>query len=152
MLVHVDTATLDLSRQGLPGTGNIHLSFGNLDFPETEWSDFVIVILGWWLEAVTRLLDDGTGVLLRFMDGPLGVMLEPTSQVDRWRATARRNDVPYPDLPEGMEISRLELIASLREAARTVLDECNRRGVESPDIQELATGLGALAKAEKDHR
>jgi hypothetical protein len=150
LTVLVDPETLDTRTS--PATGKIHVRFGDVAFPDTDWDDFVVVVLGWWLEEIRNLIWGGSGAQMWFMDGPFIVTLEPIPQVDRWRATAKfsgaTSTAPYGEFPVGVEISPGELIASLARAARTVLTECNRRGVNSLDVQNLAAGLDALVKAE----
>jgi hypothetical protein len=52
-------------------TGEISVRLGNEAFPDARWNDFVVVIMGWWLEEIHKLT---TGVAsisyCRFMDGP----------------------------------------------------------------------------------
>jgi hypothetical protein len=142
LTVVVDLDTLD-TKTSL-ATGKVHVRFGDVDFPETDWDDFVVRVLGWWLEDVRKLTEKGVGVLLSFMDGPFAIRLEPSTQVDRWRATALWQEAPDQDLPQGIEIDPRELTASLGEAARAVLAECTHRGVNSPDLRNLASALSAL--------
>ena len=145
LTVVVDLATLDTKAS--PATGEVHVRFGDVDFPGTDWSDFAVVVLGWWLEQITDLLEQRARVQMKFMDGPFAVALEPSPQDDRWRATALYDGAPYRDLPQGIEISPSGLTASLRDAAHAVLAESNRRGVESRDVRRLATSLEALTQA-----
>lgn len=59
-----DLATLHQSAHGSI-TGNLEARIGEFVFPGPGWSDFVVIVLGWWLE------DRGEqSVELRFMDGP----------------------------------------------------------------------------------
>jgi ParB-like nuclease domain len=63
----VDPDSLELSRGSI--TGKIHISNATCTFPEPEWNDFVVVVLGWWLEAAAEVSGrQGTEGLLRFMD------------------------------------------------------------------------------------
>lgn len=145
LTVFVDLATLDTKSS--PATGKLHIRFGDVDFPDSDWDDFVVVVLAWWLDAVRKLIEEGVGVLLMFMDGPFTVTLEPSTQLDRWRATAQRHGAPYPHVPEGIEINPRQLTASLGEAARAVLGECDRQGIKSLDVKNLAAALDAFALA-----
>jgi len=145
VIVLIDLETLDTKTS--PATGKVYFRFGDIDFPDGDWSDFVVRVVGWWLEDVTKLIEEGVGVILRFMDGPFAVRLEPSTQLDRWRATAQYHDAPLRELPEGMEVDSTALTVSLREAGRALLAECNRRGVESRDVKNLATALDAFELA-----
>ena len=54
-------------------------------FPDNKWDDFVVIILGWWVDAALALF---TGqeklVVLYFMDGSFQVNLEGGSS-DIWK-------------------------------------------------------------------
>lgn len=57
-------------------TGVIYFDFGDFQFPEIRWNDFVVVIVGWWIEAMLRLSNGLTRIEdLKFMDGPLKVRI-----------------------------------------------------------------------------
>jgi hypothetical protein len=145
LTVLVDLTTLDTKSS--PATGKVHVRFGDVAFPERDWDDFVVRVLGWWLEDARKLIEEEVGVLMSFMDGPFAVRLEPSTQLDRWRATAQQHDAPDPELPEAVEINPREFTASLGEAARAVLGECNRRRVKCRDVKNLAAALDAFATA-----
>lgn len=51
-------------------TGEVSVRLGNRPFPDAHWNDFVVVIMGWWLEEFLKIV---TGVVTtcscRFDDG-----------------------------------------------------------------------------------
>ena len=62
----------ELSRSGQGSiTAPIYFSFEGFYFPENRWSDFVVVVLGWWLQSLAKI-ENGweTTVEFDFMDGP----------------------------------------------------------------------------------
>ncbi len=58
--------------------GVIYLDLDTRAFPDAQWSDFPVVILAWWIDAVGPLLSGPTrSTELRFMDGPFWVEVAP---------------------------------------------------------------------------
>jgi hypothetical protein len=64
-----ELATLHQSAHGSI-TANLEVRIGEFVFPGAGWSDFVAIVLGWWLEALQTLIRGEQSVELRFMDGP----------------------------------------------------------------------------------
>ncbi|MBO0950617.1 hypothetical protein [Fibrella forsythiae] len=65
----------------LSSSGNIHgvLYFETSDkiFPDTDWNDFVVVLLGWWVESAINLKQGlSKQERLRFMDGPYSILVK----------------------------------------------------------------------------
>lgn len=57
-------------------TGVLFLDFEGFCFPSEGWTDFVVVMARWWMEAVGRIeRGDAEQVELTFMDGPYWVEL-----------------------------------------------------------------------------
>lgn len=74
MQVIVDPSTIKVSKSSKLVTGSICIVNGSMAFPETNWDDFVNVLLLWWSEELFRLTCGAARkVKLRFMDGPFSV-------------------------------------------------------------------------------
>jgi len=57
------------------------LHVDELRFPDSRWTDFVVVILTWWCSGLSRLLaGERDPIDVRFMEGPYLVVLGPISQ------------------------------------------------------------------------
>jgi hypothetical protein len=69
VLLRCDLATLHQSAHGSI-TANLEARIGEFVFPGPGWSDFVAIVLGWWLEALRTLIRGEPSAELRFMDGP----------------------------------------------------------------------------------
>src|SRR5437762_807203 len=70
---HVIVAADPKGFQRLPAGrvfGPIHLQVQDTIFPNTSWTDFAVIILHWWLEAITRSGLQTSTDRLAFMDGP----------------------------------------------------------------------------------
>jgi hypothetical protein len=110
------------------------------DFPETQWSDFVVIILAWWFEGVRELHRGAAEVELRFMDGPLlfRVALEEPM---RYKISCIINTLQGEDSFGEWRTSRAHFDASLHEAALAILAECNHRGWKSRDVDVLQAAV-----------
>jgi hypothetical protein len=126
-------------------TGPIWLRHGGRDehasdFPEVNWIDFPVVILGWWLERLDALGNGGTEC--SFMDGPFEFTVS-----DLGNALARvccferriRERVPVADFQTHVSLLR----ASLRSAAESALAECDRREWSGSDVERLRARVRA---------
>ena len=138
-IVEVDTSTLERS-SNRSITGIITIRAGGVSFPDTRWYDFPVIILSWWLEPVSSVLQDKTRVWnCRFMDGPISVRLEQQHE-DSWTLLGLRND----RVEFTTSVSCRAFIDSLLETARQVLRECQRRGWQSRDVQTLDSAVKAI--------
>jgi hypothetical protein len=72
-----DTATF---RKGASGniTGQIAVELGGVAFPAADWSDFPVIVMGWWLEALHSLYAQRRDCQTDFMDGPFHLKLSVT--------------------------------------------------------------------------
>src|SRR5262245_41276912 len=68
-LIRYKVASLRRSTRGTI-TGSVHVELGPFAFPDRGWSDFIVVIFTWWLEALRKLVSGERRIELLFMDGP----------------------------------------------------------------------------------
>jgi hypothetical protein len=132
---------LDLSSVYQSGSGSIlgaiRLDLEGTAFPSEGWTDFVVVILGWWIEALRGLLDPrGRRATLTFMDGAYEVVIH-TDRSGRATYVAMAG---YGDdgkvLAEG-PLDLRDAATGLARAARALHTACVERGWESNDIYGL---------------
>jgi len=66
-----------LAVTGCNAIGDIHCELSRgVRFPATDWNDFVVVVLGWWIAQVLPLRCGFEGEAeLRFMDGPFRIRI-----------------------------------------------------------------------------
>src|SRR3989442_7692954 len=124
VFVRVNLASL---QKRLNITGEIWLQLGDFDFPSESWSDFPVIILSWWLDALDGLLSrsNRTSEFL-FMDGPYSFKI------------ARDNDECFLQCirdPHGANESLWQgavnpdnLLAQIHSAASNVVEQCRRAG------------------------
>ena len=119
-------------------SGRVWFAAATGAFPDEQWSDFVVVLAGWWLQAVSDLWASG-GAELLFMDGPVRI------QATRLRSglvelLGIEDRVPRRELPLG--VLRIDVLgAEVRSFADEVLEACDAQGLESRDVEELRQRL-----------
>jgi hypothetical protein len=64
-----DTDSIQRRKSGVV-VGCLYLTDGQFCFPHESWTDFPVVVLGWWLEALTKSQLQRSAEALSFMDGP----------------------------------------------------------------------------------
>jgi hypothetical protein len=132
----VDASTLAMSSHGSI-TGIIAVRTDAASFPDTRWSDFPVVILCWWLEPVSRILQGKTRVWdCRFMDGPIVVRLEHQRD-DTWTLHGIRNDCTE----LSATVSCRAFVHSLLDTGRHIVRECRQRGWQSRDLEALDSAV-----------
>lgn len=134
----VEASTLRLRKTTI--TGRIHMALDAVAFPEEDWDDFVVIVLGWWCAALSGV---GTSVDLDFMDGSFRARL---SGRDPGVWNLRLEGRPQDEILKGI-VEKSATRASLLAAATQVLDECAERGWRTDEIRELAERREALAAA-----
>lgn len=128
-------------------TARISIQIGDFLFPGEGWSDFIVVILGWWLQATCQIrAKSDKCAYLQFMDGPYRIFIktidenhsslicleERHTEIDKYRSIVKTNDL------------RNELV----RISRKVVSLCDKKGWDSDDIDvlikeiEIATGSG----------
>ncbi len=141
LAINVDTKSLERSPSGSI-TGGIWVQVGGVAFPEEGWSDFVVVILTWWSDALCALMSSPrTDAELLFMDGPFA--LHAMSHQDRiYLAAVDRR------CGENVEARANADIAVLRQeilrAAGLVMEAIRTKNWTSRDIDELVRAMEAL--------
>ena len=130
----VETQSLNRSTHGQIA-GIVYAMVDGIPFPERGWSDSVVVVLSFWLEALNSLV---TGVSdsasLRFLDGPFRIdMKRSASGVHLIAVDSRRQDVGVSELDIDLEGIRTQTV----RAASQVLCACSEKNWWSPDIDHL---------------
>jgi len=130
--VVADVSSLSRSPRGSI-TGQIFLRGLAGDFPEERWSDFPVVILGWWIEGLTRVLaGQERSFQGMFMDGPYAFVVHRESGDSGRMAWGRRG--------EETSIGIVDFRALLRSAVaagRLVTEACRARSWSSRDLETL---------------
>lgn len=140
--VIVETESFIMSEKSKNIIGEIYVSLeDDVYFPQFKWTDFVVVILGWWLEAILKIstAKENTSTKLMFMDGPIYM-----------RAIKVSNDIIEIELIERdvvqkrFECSINQFTNSLQMAAKKVLSDIENRNWETRDIDSLKRTLSQV--------
>jgi hypothetical protein len=139
--VELGKSDLVLTGSGLP-FGEVWLRVDGVAFPAEGWTDFVVVVLGWWADAAAELLAGNAGPIeVDFMDGPYRVRLRLAE--DGWNLDlierGRSVLVLRRALVEGQLLSK-----SIVEASGRVLDVCLKNGWLSTDTARLEAAVRRL--------
>lgn len=137
MTIIIDTGSLARSPSGAI-TGTIYLQSGDLAFPEVTWNDFPAVLLGWWLDALGRLIAGERSQSLRFMDGPYRVDLSLSEQQV---VTVRFILEAEEQVLGETHVDAASLLGSASRAARDLITACEAQGWSSHELQHLEEAL-----------
>lgn len=128
--------------------GNISLQLGDSKFPDADWTDFVVVVLTWWCQAVLRLLRGEKGpVEVRFMEGPFLVSIS-VAEPEVWHVSLLEDGLTR-RLKNGADVRPAPLIRSILEAADRTIVFCRRQAWPSSDLEQLAVAAAAVRQETK---
>jgi hypothetical protein len=154
-------ASLNLSGEGFGRSAagvvyaELSLHVGELKFPHPQWSDFVVVVLTWWCDALRRLLEGEHGpIKVSFMEGPYSAEIGPVEQNLVHLVLARdvfvKNQVRR-DICLETDVNTRALIRSVLSAAERTLRECTTRGWWSSDADKLRAARDSLRQLFQEH-
>ncbi len=145
LLVRIQEGSLSRSSHGSI-TGQIWLSFDGRNFPETNWSDFPIVVAGWWLDSVIELVEgQKRDSELRFMDGPFLFRIH-IKHKDAWHGVFDEDRASGISEIKSFEFTRGPFIESLLACSSLLLRESSERGWESSDLNALLSARERLTQ------
>jgi hypothetical protein len=136
--IHIDPESLERRPSGTI-LGRIFVSYNHVAFPDQDWSDFPVVILGWWLRQLGALAAGESRAEFKFMDGPYRFDITATN--NSWVVSLLETSNSTETYAGGpVDSSRFR--DSLLGAADRLLRACRERGWPSDsDLTELATAL-----------
>jgi hypothetical protein len=127
-----------LQRSGMGSiTGQVFLRGPSGSFPEEGWSDFPVVILGWWINGLRRLGQRKRASYQGlFMDGPYAFVVQcGFGEADEilWGEIGSEAPVGIVDVAL--------LLASAVAAAKSVTIACRAKGWNTPDVESLESAI-----------
>lgn len=143
--VYINVNTLHMSTHGKI-TGVISLRVGDFYFPERGWSDFLVVILGWWLDEMAKLWhgqqedEDGVGCL--FMDGSFFYGI--SEYEGSWWLIECVEGIPEGKVMAETKVERSIFIKDVLSCATQVVEACRSRGWKTEAIDKLATTVARV--------
>lgn len=121
--------------RGSPIVFSIYWNHDNEDYPSSQWTDFGVVILGWWLVDVRGLVRGADQEEFLFMDGPFSLLTrrnEDTLHISLKRDTAQ------------WTVPLKQFISEIVRGAETVRAELVRLDIAPDDQRMLTNGIEAL--------
>jgi len=136
----IDFSLLRKSKKELI-TAPIFFDLDNFQFPENNWSDFAVVIMGWWLTAYSKLLRScEKKVDLLFMDGPMVINITAIDfNLIKISCMNQSNTNDFIEVKCIAKKQDFGLI--LKNSAQKLVDSCLQRGWDSIDIKNLICEL-----------
>lgn len=132
-IITFEPKSLRCSKAGLI-TAQIMIQIGKFVFPGPGWTDFIVVILEWWFQAINTVAYSDE-CYFQFMDGPFRVLVRPVSeQLTELVFLEDRNTeiTKYYSIVKTEDI-RTEII----RISRKVISLCDERGWHSDDLNVL---------------
>jgi|LSQX01.1.fsa_nt_gb hypothetical protein len=143
--IMIDDQNVELSRKGAV-LGNVWVKLGEFAFPSDDWSDFVVVILTWWLNTIPALRQHNSASIheLQFMDGPYYIQMTTDDQEIVWIVCKERIVNGYRVIYECHCLNE-EICKAIISAARTVLNIAKTRDWVTPETQKLMKALECIS-------
>ncbi|MGZ3437999.1 MAG: hypothetical protein ACXVDD_00700 [Polyangia bacterium] len=140
--IKIDPFTSGRTAAGLVFAG-VGVRIGDFVFPDEKWTDFVIVILSWWAEAVMGLLHGSERTAeLRFMEGPYVAELRAGGGPS-WRVSFVEDRLKRRVVYE-TDIERTSFAQSILAASNEALALCRSRSWWSIDADQLTATAESL--------
>jgi len=123
----------------------ISLVVDGICFPDSRWTDFAVVVLAWWCQALLRLLRGESGrIEVDFMEGPYLVELQRAGPglvlLSLVEAGLERR------VEKRVEAEAFSLAQSVVAASDRVLLECKTRNWWSVDADKLHGSFTELSQ------
>jgi hypothetical protein len=138
-LLRCELGTLRQSTRGSI-TGNLEARIGPFVFPGPGWSDFVAIVLGWWLEALHTLESGQQSVELRFMDGPYLMRIGKESPL--LYVLTCVEDRPGRTVVCQCRVDPAQVLSEIVRTASDVLAACAAKNWAAPALRSLESRLG----------
>jgi hypothetical protein len=136
----VDTSSLRSRNPSGNVTGRICLSVGAEYFPDPQWNDFPIIILGWWIEGLLEVVHGRAKTFEgRFMDGPYFFLVE------HMHGTSASITLHEPKDSRHQAIGLRALLVSAAAAGAQVAHASKVNGWSNADLTHLEALLAKAA-------
>ena len=120
-------------------SGILAVRLADFVFPDEHWSDFPVVVLGWWSDAARALQAAREGEFL-FMDGPFKFRVLPPHDGVSGVAFEKMEAHGARQLHSGV-LDPADLSAEIARASREIVRECRNRGWADADVGKLSQAV-----------
>jgi hypothetical protein len=142
--VNVQPQTITISKHNCV-TGHISITIREITFPENNWDDFIVTILGWWLTSTIEVISgkESKGYCY-FMDGPYKFEIEASSK-DVWKCRfLERGSLENEKCILEEFIEPQPLLDSLLDSSSVVINLCHEKGWISKELNLLENQYSKL--------
>jgi hypothetical protein len=116
--------------------GTIFFEINDFKFPDAQWDDFVVVILGWWIKSLYEAHQSGESqTKLSFMDGPLEVSVKLGNNISQLKFVRRRGETN--EVIGKATIDYDELMSKLIDIAQKIIAKAEQNKWETTDLETL---------------
>jgi hypothetical protein len=134
------TSGSSLERSSLGSiSGTLAVRLGDFVFPDENWSDFPVVVLGWWHDAARSRQAAREG-RFPFMDGPFEFRASPPLDGVSGVVFEKQGAQGFRQLHSGL-LDPDEIAAELARASREIVRECRSRGWADDDVSKLSQAI-----------
>lgn len=134
---------LDVAPGRHPICGPLRVLLSNEAFPDPNWDDFVVVVIGWWCREWHKLMcDPSAEIEWLFMDGPFSLVLNRLDDTTTMAVRTKRRPLGY--LRRYLcSLSQVE--SELKKAAQSILQSLHGSAYRDNDSIELDEALSQLS-------
>lgn len=127
-------------------TAPLYIEITDYQFPEKGWSDFVVVVLGWWVESMLKIVSGSTRIAeFRFMDGPQLIRLTMEDSNNAKLEFINRK-LADEKIEKVASVYINEIVSELLSVSKQVINSCEQLGWESDDLRHLKKEMFLLEK------
>ncbi|NJK75321.1 MAG: hypothetical protein HC849_09935 [Oscillatoriales cyanobacterium RU_3_3] len=101
-----------------------------IEYPMKNWSDFGLVILGWWIGIVIKLFKGEERGEFLFMDGPYSVTAKYDREIGELELSPKGLDVIW-------KVQYVDFVKMLIDAVKQVDGELAKRGIGKKERQAI---------------
>lgn len=114
----------------------MYVSVNDVPFPDSHWTDFTAVVLGWWANEFIAQTEGSKFGHYTFMDGSF--LFETEFKDDGMMLVEfKESGLNKTNLVYSAEVSVCDFLKTLKQSMDSVLRECKRHNIESSDVDEL---------------
>ena len=130
--------TVDVTQSGNV-FGEIFFEYDGKQFPDAKWTDFLVVILGWWSKSLMDLMDGvAEKAELLFMDGPYLVKVTRPDATNLNLLFIERTETEFKPL-DSVVVETSSFLTGLHDVIETVLEKCEQLNLVARDVETLKT-------------
>ncbi len=104
--------------------------YDRVEYPMKNWSDFGLVVLGWWIAIALKLFKGEDRGEFLFMDGPYSVTAKYYRETGEIELSPKGLDVIW-------KVQYIDFVKALMDAVKRVDEELVKRGIGEKERQVI---------------